>query len=42
VTDIEKIIGYGVMMFPVLVVDGTVVSSGQVLNKDDIKKILIK
>ena len=40
VTEIDKIIGYGVMMTPALVVDGTVVSMGKLLNKDEIKKIL--
>jgi len=30
VTDIDKITGYGVMMTPALVVDGTVVSAGKV------------
>ncbi|MFH1045798.1 MAG: thioredoxin family protein [Candidatus Omnitrophota bacterium] len=40
VTDIDKIAEYGVMMTPALAVDGTVVSSGKVLSKDDIKKIL--
>ncbi len=42
VTDIDKIIAYGVMMTPALVVDGTVVSAGKVLSKDEIKKILSK
>lgn len=42
VTDIDKITDYGVMMTPALVVDGTVVSVGKVLNKDEIKKILVK
>jgi len=42
VTDIGKITGYGVMMTPALAVDGTVVSSGKVLSKDEIKKILTK
>jgi len=41
VTDIGTITEYGVMMTPALAVDGTVVSSGKVLSKDDIKKILI-
>jgi len=31
-----------VMMTPGLAVDGTVVSAGKVLNKDEIKKILSK
>lgn len=42
ITDIDKITGYGVMMTPALVVDGAVVSSGKLLNKDEIKKILSK
>lgn len=42
VTDIDKITEYGVMMTPVLAVDGTVVSAGKVLSKDDIKKIISK
>ncbi len=42
VTDIEKITDYGVMMTPALAVDGAVVSSGKVLSKDEIKKILVK
>jgi len=41
ITDIDKITGYGVMMTPALAVDGTVVSSGRVLNKDEIKAILL-
>ncbi len=42
VTDIDKITEYGVMMTPALAVDGTVVSFGKVLSKDEIKKILVK
>jgi len=42
ITDIVKITEYGVMMTPALVVDGAVVSSGKVLSKDEIKKILSK
>ena len=42
VTDIAKITEYGVMMTPALVIDGTMVSSGKVLTKDRIKKILAK
>lgn len=42
VTDIDKITDYGVMMTPALVVDGVVVSSGKLLNKDEIKKLLVK
>ncbi|MFH1199139.1 MAG: thioredoxin family protein [Candidatus Omnitrophota bacterium] len=42
VTDIDKIIEYGVMMTPALAIDGTVVSAGKVLSKDEIKKIILK
>lgn len=42
VTDIVKITEYGVMMTPGLAVDGTVVSAGKVLSKDEIKKIISK
>ncbi|MFH1799652.1 MAG: thioredoxin family protein [Candidatus Omnitrophota bacterium] len=42
VTDIDAITGYGVMMTPAVVVDGTVVSTGKLLNTNEIKKILAK
>ena len=42
VTDIDKITEYGVMMTPALAIDGTVVSAGKVLSKDEIKKIVSK
>lgn len=42
VTDIDKIAGYGVMMTPAMAVDGSVVSAGRVLSKDEIKKIISK
>lgn len=42
VTNIDKITDYGVMMTPALVKDGVVVSSGKLLAKDEIKKILAK
>ena len=42
VTNIDKITEYGVMMTPALAVDGTVVSAGKVLSKDEIKKFLAK
>ena len=42
VTDIDKITEYGVMMTPALAVDGTVVSAGKVLSKDEIKEIISK
>jgi small redox-active disulfide protein 2 len=40
ITDLTKIMGYGVMMTPGLVVDGKVVSVGKVLSPDEIKKLL--
>ncbi len=42
ITDIVKITEYKVMMTPALVVDGTVISVGKVLSKDEIKKIISK
>lgn len=42
VTDIVKITEYGVMMIPALAIDGTVVSAGKLLSKDEIKKIISK
>jgi small redox-active disulfide protein 2 len=40
VTDIDRIIEYGVMVTPALAVDGKVVSAGKVLSKDEIKKLI--
>jgi len=40
VTDVDKIIEYGVIMTPGLAIDGKVVSSGKVLNKEEIKRII--
>lgn len=40
VEDIQTIMGYGVMNTPALVVDGVVKSTGKVLSKDDIIKLL--
>jgi small redox-active disulfide protein 2 len=42
VMDIDKITAYGVMMTPALVIDGKIVSSGKLLDKDEIKKLLAK
>ncbi|MHB8154625.1 MAG: thioredoxin family protein [Candidatus Omnitrophota bacterium] len=42
VTDIDKITEYGVMTTPALAIDGTIVSAGKVLSKDEIKKIISK
>lgn len=40
VTDINQIMGFGVMMTPALAIDGKVVSSGKVLSSEDIKPFL--
>lgn len=40
VTDMAKIIEYGAMVMPALVVGGAIVSAGKVLTKDEIKKVL--
>lgn len=40
VTDINEIIGFGVMVTPGLVVDGEVKSSGKLLSVEDIKGLL--
>lgn len=40
VTDLMQIAAYGVMSTPALVVDGKVVSYGQVLKKEEIAKFL--
>ncbi|MCB5247331.1 MAG: thioredoxin family protein [Candidatus Cloacimonetes bacterium] len=42
VTDLNKIMDYGVMMTPALVIDEKVVSSGKVLTVEDIKSHLTK
>ena len=42
VEDINKIIDYGVMMTPALVIDEKVVSVGKVLNSKDIIKLISK
>jgi len=40
VKDIQRIIGYGILMTPGLVLDGKVVSSGRVLPVKDIINLL--
>ena len=42
ISDIGKIVEYGVMTTPALAVDGAVVSAGKVLSKEEIKKIISK
>ena len=41
VTDISDITSYGIMMTPGLVVDNEIKSTGKVLGKEEIKKILL-
>ncbi|MCF6466014.1 thioredoxin family protein [Clostridium sp. Cult2] len=40
VTDFKKIIKYGVMQTPALVIDDKVVAAGKVLSAEEIKKYL--
>jgi small redox-active disulfide protein 2 len=40
ITDLNRIMSFGVMMTPALVVDGKVRVSGKVLSVDEIKKLL--
>lgn len=40
VSDIEKIMGYGVMRTPAIVINGKVKASGRIPNKDEIKKYI--
>jgi small redox-active disulfide protein 2 len=42
VTDLDKIMDYGVMMTPALVIDDKVVASGKILAVSDIKALLSK
>ena len=42
ITDMEKVMGYGVMSMPAIVVNGQVVSMGKVLKVADVEKLLRK
>ncbi|WP_370572764.1 thioredoxin family protein [Methanomethylovorans sp.] len=42
VEDLEKIMSYGVMLTPALVVDGDVKVAGKVPSVDDVKKWILK
>ena len=42
ITDMQKVMEYGVMSMPVVVVNEKVVSSGRLLKADDIVKLLRK
>ena len=41
VVELDKIMDYGVMMTPALVIDEVVKSAGKVLTPDEIKKLLV-
>ncbi|MBF0313134.1 MAG: TM0996/MTH895 family glutaredoxin-like protein [Oligoflexia bacterium] len=40
IEDMEKIINYGVMSTPAIVIDGKIKSAGALLSCDEIKKLL--
>ena len=40
ITDMEKIMGYGVMSMPALMIDDKIVSAGKVLKVKDVEKLL--
>ena len=40
ITDMEKVMSYGVMSMPAIVVNERVVSMGKVLKTPDVKKLL--
>ena len=40
VTDLNEIVGYGVVSIPALVIDGAVISTGKVLSVSEIKEVL--
>lgn len=40
VTELKKIIDYGVMLTPALAIDGKVKSAGKVLTTEEIKKLI--
>lgn len=42
VTDIQEIMGYGVLSLPAIVAEGKVISYGAVLSAKEIKKLLVK
>ena len=40
ITDMEKIMNYGVMSMPALMIDDKIVSAGKVLKAKDVEKLL--
>lgn len=41
ITDMEKIMGYGIMSMPALIIDDKLISSGRVFKAKEIEKLLI-
>lgn len=41
ITDMEKIMGYGIMSMPALMIDDKLISSGRVFKAKEIEKLLI-
>ena len=41
ITDMEKIMGYGIMSMPALMIDDKLISSGRVLKAKEIEKLII-
>lgn len=42
ITDMERVMSYGVMSMPAIVINGKVVSMGKVLKAEDVEKLLHK
>ncbi|MGN0905761.1 MAG: thioredoxin family protein [Bullifex sp.] len=42
ITDMEKIMSYGIMLLPCLAVNGKIVSQGKVLSAKEITDVIIK
>jgi small redox-active disulfide protein 2 len=40
ITDMEKIMGYGIMSMPALMIDDKLVSAGKVLKSKEVEKLL--
>ncbi|MGI6466795.1 MAG: thioredoxin family protein [Sphaerochaetaceae bacterium] len=41
VTEMDKIVALGVMITPALIIDGSIISSGKVLPKEEVLKHLV-
>ena len=42
VTDMEKIMAFGIMSMPAMMIDNKLISSGRVLKAKDIEKLIMK